>query len=154
MTPLDAMKQALEALEEANPNLSPNGTADRLVNESITTLASTIAELESAEPVAWMIVTNNKNVPDRHDTWLTFDVAEFKNNSAPCLTVAEVTPLYSTSDIYSITTAIAELESAEHKKDAERYRELRRGQHWSVINGIGDVLRGDVLDAAIDEATK
>ncbi len=36
--------------------------------------------------------------------------------------------------------------------DAERYRLLRRGQHWSVIDGIGDTLRADVLDAAIDSA--
>lgn len=35
-------------------------------------------------------------------------------------------------------------------KDAERYREVRRGQHWSVIDGIGDVLRADALDSAID----
>lgn len=38
------------------------------------------------------------------------------------------------------------------KEDAARYRLLRRGQHWSVIDGIGDTLRGDVLDAAIDKA--
>jgi len=35
-------------------------------------------------------------------------------------------------------------------KDAERYRLLRRGQHWSVIDGIGDPLRSEVLDSAID----
>lgn len=35
-------------------------------------------------------------------------------------------------------------------KDAERYRQVRRGQHWSVIDGIGDVLRGDGLDAKVD----
>lgn len=40
------------------------------------------------------------------------------------------------------------------KVDAERYRLLRRGQHWSVINGIGDALRADELDAAIDAARK
>lgn len=34
--------------------------------------------------------------------------------------------------------------------DAQRYRELRRGQRWSVVDGIGDTLRGDALDAAID----
>ena len=34
--------------------------------------------------------------------------------------------------------------------DAKRYRILRRGQHWSVINGIGDTLRADQLDAEID----
>ena len=35
-------------------------------------------------------------------------------------------------------------------KDAARYRLLRRGQHWSVIDGIGDTLRAEALDAAID----
>jgi hypothetical protein len=35
---------------------------------------------------------------------------------------------------------------------ARRYRSVRRGQHWSVINGIGDELRADALDAAIDAA--
>ena len=40
------------------------------------------------------------------------------------------------------------------KLDAERYRLLRRGQHWSVVNGIGDTLRGEALDAAIDAAMK
>jgi hypothetical protein len=36
------------------------------------------------------------------------------------------------------------------ERDAARYRLLRRGQQWSVIDGIGDALRGGVLDAAID----
>lgn len=38
-------------------------------------------------------------------------------------------------------------------KDADRYRLLRRGQHWSVIDGIGDTLRAEALDAAIDAMT-
>jgi len=38
------------------------------------------------------------------------------------------------------------------RADAERYQQLRRGQKWSVINGIGDVLRGDDLDSAVDAA--
>ena len=29
---------------------------------------------------------------------------------------------------------------------------LRRGKKWRVIDGIGDTLRGDALDAAIDAA--
>ena len=38
-------------------------------------------------------------------------------------------------------------------KDAARYRLLRRGRHWSVIDGIGnDLLRAEALDAAIDAA--
>lgn len=36
------------------------------------------------------------------------------------------------------------------REDADRYRLLRRGQHWSVIDGVGDVLRAERLDAAID----
>ena len=36
--------------------------------------------------------------------------------------------------------------------DASRYRLLRRGQQWSVIDGIGDTLRAYQLDAAIDAA--
>ena len=44
----------------------------------------------------------------------------------------------------------AEARQAALEKDAQRYRKLRRGQHWSVVNGIGDVLCGDDLDAAVD----
>ena len=40
-------------------------------------------------------------------------------------------------------------------KDAARYRLLRRGRHWSVIDGIGnDLLRAEALDAAVDAARK
>lgn len=42
------------------------------------------------------------------------------------------------------------LAPAETSQDARRYQLLRRGQHWSVIDGIGDTLRAEVLDAAID----
>ena len=38
--------------------------------------------------------------------------------------------------------------------DAERYQLLRRGQHWSVINGIGETLRAELLDFSIDQARK
>ncbi len=37
---------------------------------------------------------------------------------------------------------------------ASRYNELRRGQHWSVLDGIGNVLRGDDLDVAVDRAIR
>ena len=39
-------------------------------------------------------------------------------------------------------------------EDAARYRLLRRGQHWSVVDGIGNYLRAEALDAAVDEARK
>ena len=45
-----------------------------------------------------------------------------------------------------------EAENEALRKDAERYRLLRRGQHWSVIDGIGDELRAESLDDAIDAA--
>ena len=35
-------------------------------------------------------------------------------------------------------------------RDAARYRMIRRGQHWSVINGVGDDLRAEALDEAVD----
>lgn len=35
-------------------------------------------------------------------------------------------------------------------RDARRYRIVRRGQHWSVINGAGETLRAEALDAAAD----
>ena len=42
--------------------------------------------------------------------------------------------------------------AADEARDAARYRLLRRGQHWSVIDGIGDILRAEVLDSTIDAA--
>ena len=41
------------------------------------------------------------------------------------------------------------------QEDAARYRLLRRGRHWSVIDVIGnDLLRAEALDAAVDAARK
>lgn len=45
-----------------------------------------------------------------------------------------------------------ERENESLRTDAERYRMVRRGQQWSVINGIGYSLRAEALDAAIDAA--
>lgn len=39
-------------------------------------------------------------------------------------------------------------------EDAARYRCIRRGQHWSVIDGTGNELRAEALDTAIDAARK
>jgi hypothetical protein len=43
-------------------------------------------------------------------------------------------------------------ENAGLRKDAERYQLVRRGQHWAVIDGIGDSLRAESLDSAVDAA--
>jgi hypothetical protein len=48
--------------------------------------------------------------------------------------------------------ARAEAENVGYRTDAGRYRLLRRGQHWGVIDGGGNTLRADTLDAAIDAA--
>ena len=48
--------------------------------------------------------------------------------------------------------AAAEIERL--RADAARYRMLRPGRYWSVVNGIGDRLHGDKLDSAIDAAMR
>lgn len=53
--------------------------------------------------------------------------------------------------IVDVACALA-VRKADDVRDAERYRLLRRGQKWSVIDGTGDTLRADALDAAIDVA--
>ncbi|NHR08109.1 hypothetical protein HA052_23235, partial [Chromobacterium haemolyticum] len=55
--------------------------------------------------------------------------------------IAEANP----GRVLALLDRIAELEQY-----AARYRALRRGQRWSVVNGIGDTLRAEKLDAAID----
>ena len=44
----------------------------------------------------------------------------------------------------------ADDELAAMRKNAARYLKVRRGQHWSVIDGIGDTLRGEELDSSVD----
>lgn len=67
----------------------------------------------------------------------------------------ERTGQYLTNDA-SREACIAEAVAAEREaaapyaRDAMRYRMLRRGQHWSVIDWKGDILRGDELDLTID----
>ena len=39
-------------------------------------------------------------------------------------------------------------------EDASRYEMVRRGQHWSVVDGIGNCLRAEGLDAAVDTVRK
>jgi len=53
---------------------------------------------------------------------------------------------------YRERNAVREYATLVAVADAVRYRLLRRGQEWSVIDGVGDILRADELDAAIDRA--
>ena len=50
---------------------------------------------------------------------------------------------------YALSLAAAPT-AAQGLSDADRYQLLRRGQQFSVINGIGDTLRAEALDAALD----
>lgn len=54
------------------------------------------------------------------------------------------------ADLREAIAALAERDAL--RVDAERYRLVRRGQHWSVINWLGDPLRAEVLDSAVDAA--
>ena len=45
-------------------------------------------------------------------------------------------------------------ELAELKTDSERYQLLRRGQHYSIVDGIGNELKGEDLEAKIDAKLK
>ena len=56
------------------------------------------------------------------------------------------------SDVVLLSNAANEIEQL--RKDAERYAALRRGQKWSVVDGIGNTLRAEELDTAIDAAMK
>lgn len=77
------------------------------------------------------------------------------------LPIQSLNPLYYTHEPLYPAHTVAALKSradalaarvAELEKDAARYRLLRRGQKWSVVDGIGAVLRAEVLDATIDAA--
>ena len=61
---------------------------------------------------------------------------------------------YCEPDEFPVLLYRATVTDEQLRKDAERYATLRRGQKWSVVDGIGDTLRAEELDAAIDAAMK
>jgi len=101
--------------------------------------AAIIADLcGDVEPVAWMGVSG---VGERIVS---------KTQMYPFLTTP-LSPAHTVAALKSRADALA-ARVAELEKDAGRYRLLRRGQKWSVIDGIGTVLRAEELDDAIDVA--
>lgn len=98
------VQQAIEALERSVERMifaEPWSVAENdigVAKEAITALQSAIKQMESVEPVAWMIHTDNTNLheldPNREANWLAFDAAEFKYNAARCLNVVEERPLF------------------------------------------------------------
>ena len=77
-----------------------------------------------------------------------------KNRLTACLEKANASAEHFEREWYlrgdELDTLRAQL--AEAQRYAERYRSLRRGQKWSVIDWKGDALRADDLDASIDAA--
>lgn len=61
-----------------------------------------------------------------------------------------VTPAHTDNEGEPLPSKPVDLEVM--RRDAERYQLVRRGQKWSVINGIGDELRAEELDQSIDAA--
>lgn len=98
---------------------------------------------EALPIVAWLMEPNEHSHPN-----LKRDVVFDRPVDRPDWML---TPL---TDHTTATARISELEAEVERlrADAERYRLLRRVQRWSVINGIGDNLRAESLDAAIDQA--
>jgi hypothetical protein len=106
------------------------------------------------EPVAWSVTCDGEHVNNVHTSEIEANRAkrnldrDFPDHSR------EVVPLAPASTVAALKAerdaALARV--AELEKDAARYRLLRRGQKWSVVDGIGTVLRADELDAAIDAA--
>jgi hypothetical protein len=58
------------------------------------------------------------------------------------------------ADVNYVRADLFDAQAAEIERmraDAAAYQLLRRGQHWSIIDGIGQALRGEELDAAVKE---
>ena len=78
------------------------------------------------------------------------DLEKFKNAEtfAQAYSVAVGNPDERSVPLFTLADMVSYAEAA--MNDAVRYRKIRRGQHWSVIDGIGDTLRAEALDAAVD----
>ena len=68
------------------------------------------------------------------------------------LLVARVTELERQNEAQKDEWLSWEAKRTALEKDAARYRLVRRGQHWSVIDGIGNTLRAEELDKQVDAA--
>ena len=119
-----------------------------------------MTDTTSAAPVAWRVhpfdygighegVYAMTMLEQQRDAWLRKGWKVEPLYVAPQVVVEPLTD----EQISRISRAVLEAPAADGVAlDAARYRMLRRGQHWSVINGVGDTLRAEELDAAIDAA--
>lgn len=80
--------------------------------------------------------------------WISRGAAGYFSEVVPADTAAkdELVGLHTATQLHQAVERARE----EFRQDAERYRLVRRGQHWSVVDWIGDDLRGEELDKAVD----
>lgn len=125
------------------------------VHAEFTALATTEADCPSAKfaiadardaeiAAAHALLTARGVQSDNHDTEADLTVPE----RIECLIAAHDE---ATTDLVDDLSDARE-SGAQDADDARRYRLIRRGQHWSVVDGAGDTLRAEALDAAIDRA--
>jgi hypothetical protein len=57
-------------------------------------------------------------------------------------------------EAWNCRAQLAQAEPPDVVRDAERYRQIRRGQKLWVIDCVGEVLKGEALDAEIDAAER
>ena len=151
----DKLAKALQRLIKANPVAMNNVQVDAAM-EAHKALAS--HESEKQEPTVWIgkgqlreVLNGNAMsvyMVDKQDRFT--DVPLYASPQQEPELIDLVKELQ--ASLIDATALIDELQQEPDKLDAERYRLLRRGQHWSVIDCIGRDLRADVLDAAIDKA--
>lgn len=102
-TPIEAMKMALVDAKKLHESLEPEDWCGdvpmlNLTNRIITALTQAIEQMAKAEPVAWLIYTDNQNLhkldPNRECSWLAFDIEQFKYTAAKTLMITATSPLY------------------------------------------------------------
>lgn len=106
------------------------------------------ASAELPEPVAHMYPSTLEKFETEETTGVAFSVA------VGCPDERSV-PVFTLSQLVDYAEARAALSAQavpdeRDKVDAERYRLLRTGRRWSVLDGLGDVLCSEQLDVAID----
>ncbi len=105
------------------------------LDEESDELCKKIADVMGWEPA----IVHPKN-PELFEKRLASAIQNLDDKETICIQHATITALQA---------RIAELE-----RDAARYLAVRRGQKWSVVDGIGNHLRAEALDAAIDAAIR
>ena len=133
----------------------------KLVEASSATAPSTTTE--AAAPADVEVPSGWRFNVSRSDgrIWLTIST---QNGASASLSAAENTEneddtivaqvLDFLADSLAAPTTHAAPAAQGDAEDAARYRCIRRGQHWSVIDGSGNELRAEALDSAIDAARK